>query len=91
MVEVEEVMQVFEDEVGADHAVDAVDADDDGDDADDASDAEDADDVEPIVDTAIVVDAEVENVVETEVNQEFEEEENEAAIIISSDMSDETP
>ena len=85
----EEVMQVAEDEVDAEE----VDAEDDIDDFDDASDAEeadhnnannaddDADDVEPIVDTDIVVNAEVENVAE----------ENEAAIIISSDMSDETP
>ena len=41
------------------------------------------------MDTALVVDDADESILETEVNQV--EEENEAAIIISSDISDETP
>ena len=45
---------------------------------------------EPIIDTAIIVDAEVDSIIETEVNQ-VNEGENEAEIIISADMSDETP
>ena len=42
-----------------------------------------------IIDTALAVDAADESIVDTEINQV--EEENEAAIIISSDMSDQTP
>ena len=49
-----------------------------------------ADDAEPIIDTAQIVDEEVESIIETEVNQ-VNEEDNEAEIIVSADMSDETP
>ena len=49
----------------------------------------DVDDIEPVMETDVVLNAEVESVVESEVNQV--EEENDAAVIISSDMSDETP